>query len=488
MKNITKEVFLNTVACPTLGWIMVSEEEGEILFGQPLSLAEQFRMEQGLEVQNRVRKLHPDGILVDRRDNETAMRETAELMRNPDVSTIFEATFSSDGYVTKTDILERKDTGWHMSEIKSGASNKPEYIDDMAYTTMVARKAGCDISAVSLIIVSKDYRLGMSDAALFISEDCSEKVFELREEFISHYYDDVQRILGLAVKPSPVLRRECKGCPMFGECEGKDVEYHILEIPRLSQKKFDLLQEQRIACIEDIPDGMELTDNQARIRSCVISQQPFISAQLETALSAIVWPPFYLDFETVMTAIPLYPDIAPYTQLPTQYSVHKSSGIGPAIEHREYLADPSKDCRRELAERLIDDLENEGSIIVYSSFEKTTISRLKRDFPDLAKRLDVLAERLYDLEVIFKNHFCHPGFHGRTSIKVTLPTLVPELSYSDLEIADGDSASAAFAYLALGRYSEGDETEDMRNKLLRYCERDTLAMVKLHEKLAEYIA
>jgi hypothetical protein len=189
-----------------------------------------------------------------------------------------------------------------------------------------------------------------------------------------------------------------------------------------------------------------------------------------------------------MTAIPLYSDIAPYTQLPTQYSVHKSSGIGSAIEHREYLADPSKDCRRELAERLIDDLENEGSIIVYSSFEKTTISQLKRDFPDLAERLDALAERLYDLEVIFKNHFCHPGFHGRTSIKVTLPTLVPGLSYSDLEIAEGDSASAAFAYLALGRYSEGDETEDIRNKLLRYCERDTLAMVKLHEKLTEYIA
>lgn len=487
MKNITKEVFLNTAACPTLGWIMVNEEEGEMLFGQPLSLAEQFRMEQGLEVQNRVRKLYPDGILVDRRDNETAMRETAELMRNPDVSTIFEATFSSDGYITKTDILERKDTGWHMSEIKSGASNKPEYIDDMAYTTMVAGKAGCDISAVSLIIVSKDYRLGMSDAALFIREDCSEEVFELREEFISHYYDGVQRILGLAVKPSPVLRRECKECPVFGECVGKDVEYHILKIPRLSQKKFDLLQEQRIVCIEDIPDGMELTENQARVRSCVISQQPFISAQLETALSAIVWPAFYLDFETVMTAIPLYPDIAPYTQLPTQYSVHKSSGIGSVIEHREYLADPSKDCRRELVERLIDDLENEGSIIVYSSFEKTTISQLKRDFPDLAERLDALAERLYDLEVIFKNHFCHPGFHGRTSIKVTLPTLVPELSYSDLEIAEGDSASAAFAYLAIGRYSEGDETEDIRNKLLRYCERDTLAMVKLHEKLAEYI-
>lgn len=488
MRNITKEVFLNTAACPTLGWIMVNEEEREMLFNQPLSLAEQFRMEQGLEVQNRVRKLYPDGILVDRRDNETAIRETTELMRKPDVNTIFEATFASDGYITKIDILERKDTGWRMSEIKSGATNKPEYINDMSYTAMVAEKAGCDISTVSLIIVSKDYRLGMSDDALFTKEDCSEEVLKLREEFIGNYYDDIQRILDLAVKPSPVLGRKCKGCLVFRECVGKDVEYHILEIPRLSQKKFDLLQEQRIVCIEDIPDGVELTENQARVRSCVISQQPLINAHLETALSTIVWPAFYLDFETMATAIPLYPDIAPYTKLPTQYSVHKTSGVGSVIEHCEYLADPSKDCRRELAEKLINDLEDEGSIIVYSSFENTIIFQLKRDFPDLAEQLNALVERLYDLEVIFKKHFYHPGFHGRTSIKVTLPTLVPELSYSDLEIAEGDSANAAFAYLALGRYSEGDETEVIKNKLLRYCERDTLAMVKLHEKLTEYIA
>ena len=80
------------------------------------------------------------------------------------------------------------------------------------------------------------------------------------------------------------------------------------------------------------------------------------------------------------------------------------------------------------------------------------------------------------------------GVHGSTSIKVTLPTLVPELSYSDLEIAEGDSASAAFAYLAQGRYFQGNEEEKVRSNLLEYCKRDTLAMVKLHEKLAEYPA
>ena len=72
------------------------------------------------------------------------------------------------------------------------------------------------------------------------------------------------------------------------------------------------------------------------------------------------------------------------------------------------------------------------------------------------------------------------------SIKVTLPVLVPEMSYDSLEIADGDSAMAAFAYLALGKY-EGTEAETMRRHLLDYCKQDTLAMVELHQKLAEYV-
>lgn len=89
---------------------------------------------------------------------------------------------------------------------------------------------------------------------------------------------------------------------------------------------------------------------------------------------------------------------------------------------------------------------------------------------------------MVDLEAIIRKNFCHPDFHGSTSVKVTLPVLVPEMSYHDLEIGDGDSASAAFAYLALGRYTDEEEKEVKKN-LLTYCAQDTMAMVKLHQRL-----
>ena len=183
-----------------------------------------------------------------------------------------------------------------------------------------------------------------------------------------------------------------------------------------------------------------------------------------------------------MTVIPLYPDIAPYTQIPTQYSVHICQDIDSTPEHREYLADPTRDCRKELAGSLIGDLGTEGSIVSYSAFEKSVINSLMRWFPNLSQSLDSLSERIVDLEAIIRKNFYDPDFHGSTSIKTTLPVLVPEMSYDGMEIADGDSAMAAFAYLAMGKYEAG-EAEVIKRQLLKYCEQDTLAMVKLHRKL-----
>ena len=186
-----------------------------------------------------------------------------------------------------------------------------------------------------------------------------------------------------------------------------------------------------------------------------------------------------------MTAIPLYPDIAPYTQLPTQYSIHKYSDVGIFDDHLEYLADPSKDCRRELAENLISNLEQSGSIIIYSSFEKTVVNSLASLCPDLSGKLTALIDRMVDLEAIIRNNYYHMGFQGSTSIKRTLPTLVSEMTYDNLEIGEGSSASAAFACLALGRYDNA-AAESVKRNLLVYCEQDTQAMVKLHERLYEF--
>jgi len=478
MRDVTKEIFLNASVCLSLGWLLRS---GKI--SKTPTIGEKFRMEQGIEIHRRARELYPTGILIQEPDKVSALEKTKVLVDDPSISTILEGTFCIDGFVAKADILNRKTDGWHMIEVKSSVNDKAEFIDDMAYTAMVIERAGYCIPSISLLLVSKDFRLGMRNENLFVEIDHTRDVRERIEEF-KPLWEPIEDITRMPVKPQPKLRFECKKCEIFKECLGKNIENHIFDIPRLSQIKFERLMELGAACIEDIPNGFTLTANQRRVKDCVQSKKPFIGDRLRSELESISLPAFFLDFETVMTAIPLYPDIAPYTQIPTQYSIHKCSGPGNISEHLQYLADPSKDCRRELAEQLINDLNEEGSIIIYSNFEKIIINILGSLYPDLSKELSLLINRLVDLNAIIQKNFYHQDFHGSTSLKTVLPALVPDISYEDLKIADGDSAMATFAYLALGKYKNA-EAHSMRSNLLEYCKRDSLAEVRLYQKLAE---
>jgi|SRR5271157_468622 len=481
IRNLSKQIFLNSLACPTFGWLMRSGELDKRT--TELTLGERFRMEQGLEIGKIARTLDPNGILVDDYNPESGAERTSHLLSDRDVSTVFEATFIVDRFVAKADVLRRRKNSWQMVEVKSSVNDKPEFIDDMAYTFMVLSRSGVPISKASLQLVSRDYRLGMSIEKLFVEIDHTDEVQE-RSALFESFRVQIEEATRSPLKPAPDLRFECRACAIFGECLGKDTENHIFEIPRLSQPKFVTLKELGVSHIEDIPDNFPLTENQMRVRNCVQKQEIFVSDELKRELESIKWPSYYLDFETVMTALPLYPDIAPYTQLPTQYSIHKCSAPGQVIIQSEYLSDPSRDSRRELAEQLVEDLGQEGSIITYSNFERTILNALSRTYTDLSTELGSDIDRIVDIGGIIAKHYYHPSFHGSTSVKTTLPVCVPELSYDDLEIGDGDSAVATFAYLARGKI-QGAQADSAKHNLLEYCKRDTLAMVKLHQYLVE---
>jgi len=478
MNAITKTTFLNAVSCPALGWL---SRAGELR--RPPTLAEEFRLQQGLDIGQRARQTISDGILVDIQNNEKAAQRTKELMADPSVETIFEATFIVVDYVTRADILKRETSGWHMIEVKSSTNDKGEFIEDMAYTAMVMELAGISLSKVSLMLVSKDYRLGMDNKKLFKQIDHTEEVlFEVEKYLV--IYDGIVWTTSAISKPNAKLKFDCRNCSVFDECKRDGIENHIFKLPRISNKKFSELDSMEAHSIEDIPGSYKLTANQAKVKASIDTGEPIIEEGLAAALGVVQWPAYYLDFETFQTAIPLYSDTPPYTQIPTQYSIHICSGPGQVVEHREYLADPAYDSRRELAEGLIHDLGTEGSIISYSSFEKTTINGLARLFPDLEPACKALVDRLVDLEVIVRNNYCHPGFGGRTSIKVVLPVMVPELSYEGMGIGDGDTAMVTFAKMAKGEY-EDDEMERLKGELLEYCRMDTMAMVRLHEALGK---
>jgi len=479
-QNINKSTFLDGLVCQTLAW---HNHRGQ---SEPPTVADLLRIKEGQEIGRRAHSLFPDGILVSDRNIKSAVQRTQELIEDPDVNVIFEAAFIADGFVARADILKREGSGWHLLEVKASLNDKPELVEDLAYTAMVLTKAVIRLKQASLVLMSKDYRLGMSDEDLFILIEKTDEVNVHIAEY-SKTCQQVKKAVRAKKCPKSQLIFECKGCGYFqDECFNDDIEHHIFELPRISRTKFDNLNQLSITSISDIPDEFNLTPAQHRVRQSVVAGNPIYNRKdLSDFLSKVVWPAYYLDFETMLTALPLYPDIAPYEQVPTQYSLHIYEQLSKEIAHKEYLADPSRDCRRELTKRLLDDLGEMGSIIVYSSFEKTILNSLAALFLDLEPRIEACIDRLFDLHTAFTDYFCHPNFHGRTSIKKTLPVLVP-LTYDGLTIADGGTAMAQFARMAKGECSP-DEIEEIRRDLLAYCKLDTLAMVKLHEALLAHV-
>ncbi len=469
------------MTCPTLGWLTKNQPPTE-----PESISAKLRMEEGIEIHERARTVFPEGHFI-KDDNVTAAEKTQEILKDESIPVIFEATFLANGFIAKADILIRQSSGWHILEVKSGVNDKKEYLDDLAYTAMVAGNAGLEISECSLMLLSRDYRLGMENDKLFTEINHTEEVLLQAKEFTNHC-DVIRQIISQDSKPDVELKWECKGCDIFKECFDQGIENHIFDIPRLGEKKFQKLVASAILRIEDVPEDFDLTAPQAKVRDAVKSGKTFVNkAGLNDALNSIVFPAYYLDFETVRTAIPLYADIAPYAQIPIQYSLHICSATGEIVKHLKCLGDPMHDPRRELAEKLIGDCETEGSIIVYTPFDKDRIKGLIEIHPDLENELLALIDRVIDIKKLISDNFYHPDFHGSYSIKRVLPALIPpsELSYEDMDISEGLDASATFAYMAKGKY-DGEEAEEKRKQLLEYCKLDTLAMVKLHEHLMEY--
>ena len=142
------------------------------------------------------------------------------------------------------------------------------------------------------------------------------------------------------------------------------------------------------------------------------------------------------------------------------------------------------DPRRPLAEGLLKSLGEEGSICVYSPYEKSVIEQLAEALPELRVELRRLIKRIWDLHPIVKDHYYHPEFGGSFSLKEVLPAVVPSLRYDDLAIRAGGQAAAEY-YRMVFVEMDWVERATIRESLLRYCERDTLAMVELRRALKE---
>lgn len=435
----------------------------------------------GHAVGEAARRQFPEGILIDHQDDlALALKETEAHLSRKGPVTLFEATFQAEGVLARCDVLQKNKTGkLSLVEIKSSTEPKPKYDLDVAVQTWVIERAGYPLHQIKLGYINRDflYRGDGDYAGLFAYQDMRQAVRALFPE-IPGIVRKLQHVLA-GETPKIAIGRQCfepYECPFVHYC-WPHADYPVLNLPRIGHKVYELLEE-GFTDLREVPLERLGTDIQKWVQRVTCSGKSELRPGARTALKNLSYPRYYLDFETVQFAVPIWADTRPYEALPFQFSCHVEQQDG-RLMHTDFLHDDGAPPMRAFAEAVIAAVGRHGPVLVYSQYEKRILNALTERFPDLKKPLSALTQRLADLLPMTQQNYYHPAMQGSWSIKNVLPTIAPELDYQNLEeVQEGGAASAAYLEV-IENDTDVERRHTLREALLKYCERDTLAMVEV---------
>ncbi|MGQ0764959.1 MAG: DUF2779 domain-containing protein [Gemmatimonadota bacterium] len=480
--QLTKSQFAAGLQCHKLLWWRVHEPLAKEL--QPDIVLED-RFDQARQVGELARSLFPGGELIEQGgDRSTRIAGTRAIIgRHP--GPVFEAAFGTDKVFVAVDALVPLEEGYLLVEVKSASGLKDEHIPDAAVQTWAALASGIDVRRVEIVHLNKEFR-HPDTGPLFSRTDVTAPVMA----FLSSIPELLEGQLEAVAGPSPAreIGEHCdtpRECPFKGRCWPDDRD-HIANLHNCGTKKAAAWMRSGITRISQLTTPPKRGSPAERQMRALTSGRMIVEPGLRAALGQFdVEPLGFLDFETVNRAIPVWEGMGPWRQAAAQFSYHET-GSGGALRHEEFLAEGALDARPEVARRLIEVTRSAKRVVMYSAFEKTQINALAVAVPEQSTELLELRDKLIDLLPVVKDNVYHPDFNGSFSIKAVLGPMVPGLDYSDLIIVDGLVASVQIARLLFvsGRIRP-EERPRVREDLLRYCERDTFATVRLLARLRE---
>ena len=405
---LTKSRYMSGLQCLKKLWIEVHNPE---LIPEPDAEA-QHRFDEGHQVGELAKKLFYRGIDVpfDREHFQENLDKTKELLKKR--RTLFEAGLRVGQISARADVLRPANKGeWDLIEVKSTTEVKPEHIDDVSFQKHVYEKAGLKIRRCLLMHLDKTFKKEgkiIPSLKLFTIEDITEKV-KTAEEGINERINTMLKVMASNKCPDLKIGRQCDNpheCPIE-EC-WKDMPKNNVFMLYYGGKLAEELLKAGVLSIKDIPKGFKLNDRQQIQRECAISGKPHIHKEaIRHFLKTLAPPLYYLDFETINPAIPLYDGMIPYQRVPFQFSLHV---VNKTTKHYGFLAEGKKDPRPAFLKALKKYIGSKGTVIVYSqSFEIGVMKELAEAFPKYKKFLNNTIARVTDLIIPFRGfYYYHP--------------------------------------------------------------------------------
>ncbi|MDO8466600.1 MAG: DUF2779 domain-containing protein [bacterium] len=493
--TLSKTDYILFRECPKNTWYKIHQPD--IYYKAELSEFEKHIIETGNEVELVARQLYPDAVLVEGRD-EGAQKLTRELIAKKQ-KVIFQPVFLKDGFLAAVDVLEYNPaTKSHdITEIKaSNEADKKRHYYDLAFQVNLLKRCGLKIGKINLMHLNPEYtRFGKLDIKqLFAIDDVTLEISELGEE-VALEMEQALKYLSSDTEPpgscSCLYKGRSNHCTTFHHSNPTVPKYSVHDISRigLSKKKLAELMDGSHFDIKEVPEEMELSEGQRnQVNAYIFNNILMDKGGIREELKTLVYPIYFIDYETFPSAVPMFDGFSPYQQIPFQYSLFVLESAGSALKHFEFLHDKVSDPSKDFVESMQKQIGKVGSLIVWSKkFECTINKQIAERVPEAAGFIEDINNRTYDLMDVFtKQHYVHKDFKGSTSIKKVLPVLAPELSYKELAIQEGGTAASSWMKL-IGNDLSAVEKTQLRKDMLAYCKLDTLAMVRILEELEKMI-
>jgi len=440
--------------------------------------------------------LYPDGVEVKtEKGTPFAINETKEYLKSENI-TLFEAAIESNGKLIRIDVLVKKGNVFQLIEVKSKSwdSGKPpkpheikEYLEDVAFQTMVLREAYPDASVIPYLFLPdkakrttldglngmfsikrmetqsstfKSYDVTFNgDPQLLLTDDImtlvdvSKEVDKLMPAILQNSKIYLESLAPELHKIESQIAVGCKFCEYtdptkngFHECWGDlaTADKHVLQMSHVGnfnrKGEIDSLILERKVSISDVPVELVLDKYNNRAYYQRTKSAEWVSKEFRSAVNGIRYPIHFIDFETSRMAIPYHKGMRPYENIAFQWSCHTLKEKGGELSHSEWINVSDGFPNFEFAKSLMDTIKLEGSFMMWATHENTVLRDIYYQMEEYGYSNQKLwnwlssiikfdkgdSGRFIDMNRMTLDHYFHPSMKGRTSIKVTLPAVLKQ--------------------------------------------------------------
>ena len=266
-----------------------------------------------------------------------------------------------------------------------------------------------------------------------------------------------------------------------------------------------------------------------------LNKTEWFSETMNQELASWKYPLHFVDFETFTGAMPFNKGMRPFELLAFQWSCHTIEKPGAAPIHKEFILTDNDFPNFRFAESLMNHIGLNGTPLMWATHENSVLRTIYYQMNQFGYQNPVLKDwlektikdkdlgtegRFIDMNAFTLAHYFHPDMKGRTSIKKVLPAIwnnnpflheidyLSKYSMLDMEnqvidpydtlfnlanekmheldeeieiqsedVKGGTAAMRAYQRIRFDESISKEHKEELKHRLLEYCQLDTMAMV-----------